>query len=197
MSETQKRLIVGLSGASGQIYGIRLLQVLKEMPGLETHLVITPAARLTIAEETDWTARRVEALADHVYRAGDVGASLASGSFAAAGMIVAPCSIKSLSAIANSYADNLLTRAADVQLKEGRPVLLMVRETPLHLGHLELLARAARIGCIIFPPVPAFYAHPRTLADIVDATVGRALARIGIENALFTRWGGRTAQEEG
>ena len=201
MSETQKRLIVGLSGASGQIYGIRLLQVLKEMPGLETHLVITPAARLTIAEETDWTARRVEALADHVYRAGDVGASLASGSFAAAGMIVAPCSIKSLSAIANSYADNLLTRAADVQLdvqlKEGRPVLLMVRETPLHLGHLELLARAARIGCIIFPPVPAFYAHPRTLADVVDATVGRALARMGIDNALFTRWGGRTAQGEG
>ena len=196
MSETPKRLIVGLSGASGQIYGIRLLQALKDMPGFESHLVITRAARVTIQEETDWTVPRVEALAGRVYRPGDVGAAIASGSFSAAGMIVAPCSIKTLSAIANSYADDLLARAADVQLKEGRPLLLMVRETPLHLGHLELLAHAARIGCIIFPPVPAFYAHPRTLDDIVDATVGRVLARIGIENELYTRWGGRTASEE-
>ncbi len=197
MSETPQRLIVGLSGASGQIYGIRLLQLLKEMPGFESHLVISPAARITIAEETDWTVRRVAALAGHLYRPDDVGAAIASGSFPAIGMIVAPCSIKSLSAIANSYADDLLTRAADVQLKEGRPVLLMVRETPLHLGHLELLVRAARIGCIIFPPVPAFYAHPGSLADIVDGTVGRALARLGIENDLFARWGGRTVAGEG
>jgi 4-hydroxy-3-polyprenylbenzoate decarboxylase len=130
----------------------------------------------------------VEALADVVYRPGDVGAAIASGSFETAGMIVAPCSIKSLSAIAHSFDDDLLTRAADVQLKEGRPVLLMVRETPLHLGHLELMAQAARIGCIIFPPVPAFYSQPKTLDDIVNGTVGRMLARMGIENELYHRW---------
>jgi flavin prenyltransferase len=184
-----KRVIVGLSGASGQVYGIRLLQVLRTMPGIETHLVVTRAARVTIAQETDWQYRAVEALASKAYRPEDVAAPIASGSFAAQGMIVAPCSIKSLSAIANSYADDLLARSADVQLKEGRPVLLMVRETPLHLGHIELLERAARIGCVIFPPVPAFYARPSSIQDIVDATVGRALARIGIDNGLYARWG--------
>jgi flavin prenyltransferase len=186
----RRRLVIGMSGASGQIYGIRLLEALRDMPDIETHLVITTAARLTIVEETDWAPRRVEALADVAYRATDVGAAIASGSFATAGMIVAPCSIKSLSAIAHSHSSTLLSRAADVQLKEGRPLLLMVREAPLHMGHLELMARAARLGCIIFPPVPAFYTRPRTIDDIVNGTVGRILARIGIENDLYRPWTG-------
>jgi len=185
-----KRLIIGMSGASGQIYGIRLLEVLRNAADVETHLVMSPAARMTIVEETDYTPRGVEALADVVYRPGDVGAAIASGSFETAGMIVAPCSIKSLSAIAHSFDDDLLTRAADVQLKEGRPVLLMVRETPLHLGHLELMTQAAAIGCIIFPPVPAFYSRPSSVDDIVNGTVGRVLARMGFENELYYHWAG-------
>ena len=183
-----RRLIIGMSGASGQIYGIRLLEVLRAAPDVETHLVMSQAGRMTVAQETEYDPSDVEALADVVYRPGDIGAAIASGSFETAGMIVAPCSIKSLSAIANSFDDTLLTRAADVQLKEGRPVLLMVRETPLHLGHLELLAQAARIGCIIFPPVPAFYSRPKTLDDLVNGTVGRVLARMGFENDLYYRW---------
>jgi len=191
-----KRLIIGMSGASGQIYGIRLLQALHAVGDVETHLVLTPAARVTIVQETDWTPRRVEALADVVYRPGDIGAAIASGSFVTAGMIVAPCSIKSLSAVAHSYTNDLLARAADVQLKEGRPVLLLVRETPLHVGHLELLLQAARIGCVIFPPVPAFYSRPQTLDDIVTGTVGRVLARIGLHNELYHHWAGtRPARE--
>jgi len=183
-----RRLIVAMSGASGQIYGIRLLEVLRDAPEVETHLLMSPAARITIAQETDWDPRDVEALAGVVYRPGDIGAALASGSFETAGMIVAPCSIKTLSAIANSFASDLISRAADVQLKEGRPVLLMVRETPLHLGHIELMAQAARIGCVIFPPAPAFYSRPKTLDDIVNGTVGRMLARIGFDNELYYRW---------
>jgi 4-hydroxy-3-polyprenylbenzoate decarboxylase len=183
-----KRLIVAMSGASGQIYGIRLLEVLHDTPLVETHLLMSPAARITIAQETDWDPRDVEALADVVYRPGDIGAALASGSFETTGMIVAPCSIKTLSAIAHSFASDLTSRAADVQLKEGRPVLLMVRETPLHLGHIELMAQAARIGCVIFPPAPAFYSRPKTLDDIVNGTVGRMLARIGFDNELYYRW---------
>ena len=193
MTPSMKRLIVGMSGASGQVYGIRLLEALRAAGDVETHLVISQAARLTIAQETDWEPREVEALANVVYRPGDIGAAIASGSFATAGMIVAPCSIKSLSAIAHSFDDDLLTRAADVQLKEGRPVLLMVRETPLHLGHLELLTQAARIGCIIFPPAPAFYSRPQTVDDIINGTVGRMLARLGFENELYHRWLGLTA----
>jgi 4-hydroxy-3-polyprenylbenzoate decarboxylase len=185
-----KRLIVGMSGASGQIYGIRILEVLRAQPDVETHLVLSRAARMTIVQETDYRPQDVEALAHAVYRQADIGAAIASGSFETAGMIVAPCSIKTLSAVAHSYADDLITRAADVQLKEGRPVLLMVRETPLHLGHIELMAQAARIGCIIFPPAPAFYSRPATVAEIVDGTVGRALARVGLPNNLYTEWGG-------
>lgn len=183
-----KRLIIAMSGASGQIYGIRLLEVLKDQPEIETHLVMSQAARITIAQETDYDPREIEALASVSYRPGDIGAAIASGSFETAGMIVAPCSIKSLSAIANSIGDDLITRAADVQMKEGRPVLLMVRETPLHLGHLEQMAQAARIGYIIFPPVPAFYGRPKTLDDLINGTVGRVLARIGFDNDLYTRW---------
>jgi 4-hydroxy-3-polyprenylbenzoate decarboxylase len=177
-----------MSGASGQIYGIRLLEALRQAPEVETHLVLTAAARITIVQETDWDPRAVEELADVAYRPADIGAAIASGSFEVAGMIVAPCSIRSLSAIAHSYTDDLLVRAADVQLKEGRPVLLMVRETPLHLGHLELMAQAARIGCVIFPPVPAFYGRPQSLDDIVNGTVGRMLARMGFDNDLYHRW---------
>jgi len=188
-----RRLVIGMSGASGQIYGIRLLEVLKAAPDVETHLVLSQAARMTIAQETDWNLRDVEALADVIYRPGDIGAAIASGSFETAGMIVAPCSIKSLSAIAHSFDVDLISRAADVQLKEGRPVLLAVREAPLHLGHLELMAQAARIGCVIFPPVPAFYGRPSTVDDIVNGTVGRMLARVGFENALYCRWPGMRA----
>jgi 4-hydroxy-3-polyprenylbenzoate decarboxylase len=188
-----KRLIIAMSGASGQIYGIRLLEVLREAAEIETHLVMSQAARMTISQETDYDPREVEALAGVSYRPADIGAAIASGSFETMGMIVAPCSIKSLSSIANSFGDDLITRAADVQMKEGRPVLLMVRETPLHLGHLEQMTQAARIGYIIFPPVPAFYGRPTTIDELVDGTVGRVLARIGIDNDLYTRWLGMRA----
>ncbi len=185
-----KRLIIALSGASGQIYGIRLLEILKQTAEIETHVVISPSAAITIAQETSYTPKQVEALADVLYRPGDIGAAIASGSFATMGMIVAPCSIKSLSSIAHSYDADLLTRAADVQLKEGRPVVLVVREAPLHLGHLRLMTQAAEIGCVIFPPVPAFYALPQTLDDMIDNTCGRILARIGIPNELYREWVG-------
>jgi 4-hydroxy-3-polyprenylbenzoate decarboxylase len=186
-----KRLIVALSGASGQIYGIRLLEVLRaarQGESIETHLVLSEAAGITIAQETSYTPRQVEALADVVYRQRDIGAAIASGSFATLGMVVAPCSIKTLSAVANCYSSDLTSRAADVQLKEGRPLLLLVRETPLHLGHIRLMTQAAEAGAIIMPPVPAFYSRPQTVDDIVNGTVGRVLARLGIENELYYRW---------
>ncbi|MBI5958528.1 MAG: UbiX family flavin prenyltransferase [Chloroflexi bacterium] len=183
-----KRLIVALSGASGVIYGIRLLETLRQDPAVETHLILTEAARITIAQETTWKVSDVEALAQVVHKPQNVGASIASGSFAALGMVVVPCSIKSLSNIAHSSAGDLLARAADVQLKEGRPLLLVVRETPLHLGHLRLMVQAAEIGAIIMPPVPAFYGHPQTINDLINGTVGRILLRLGIENALYFEW---------
>lgn len=183
-----ERLIVAISGASGAIYGIRLLEVLAQSDAIETHLIISPSARATIVQETAWTVRQVEALADVVYKPEDIGASIASGSFQTRGMIVAPCSIKMLSAVATSYNADLLARAADVQLKEGRPLLLLLRETPLHIGHLRLCVQAAENGAIIMPPVPAFYNAPKTLDDIINHTVGRALARIGIQNDLYFEW---------
>jgi 4-hydroxy-3-polyprenylbenzoate decarboxylase len=186
-----KRLIVALSGASGQIYGIRLLEVLRaarQGEFIETHLVLSEAAGITITQETSYTPRQVESLADVVYRQRDIGAAIASGSFGTLGMVVAPCSIKTLSAVANCYSSDLTSRAADVQLKEGRPLLLLVRETPLHLGHIRLMAQAAEAGAIIMPPVPAFYSRPQTVDDIVNGTVGRMLARLGIENELYYRW---------
>jgi 4-hydroxy-3-polyprenylbenzoate decarboxylase len=181
------RLVVAITGASGAILGIRLLQALRPL-GIETHLVLSAAARVTIAQETDWKASDVLALADVTYNPADIGAAIASGSFATRGMLVIPCSIKTLSAIANSYTDELIARAADVTLKEGRPLILVVRETPLHRGHLRLMRLAAEAGAVIFPPVPAFYARPQGLADVVDDMVGRALARLGIENDLYYRW---------
>lgn len=182
-----KRLVVGITGASGVILGIRLLEMLKPMP-IETHLVLSPAARATIAQETDWKVSDVLALADATYNHGDIGASIASGSFSTHGMVIIPCSVKTLSAVANSFDEDLISRAADVTLKEGRPLLLVVRETPLHRGHLRLMALAAEAGAIIFPPVPAFYAKPQTIDDLVNNTVGRVLARIGIENDLYLKW---------
>ena len=184
----RQRLVVGISGASGVTLGIRALEILSQIDEIETHLVITAAARLTISQETDWTLKDIHALADMVYKENDISAAIASGSFTTLGMIVLPCSIKTLSAIANSYADNLLVRAADVTLKEGRPLVLGVRETPLHRGHLRLMDQAAEAGALIYPPMPAFYTRPKTIDEMIDNLVGRVLARIGIENERYLRW---------
>lgn len=184
-----RRLVVGISGSSGVILGIRLLQALRGSE-IETHLVLTPSARLTIAQETDWRVEDVLALAVRHYNPHDIGAAIASGSFATLGMVVIPCSIKSLSAIANSYSADLLSRAADVTLKEGRPLLLVVRETPLHRGHIHQMDLAAAAGAILFPPVPAFYTRPKTVDELVDQLVGRVLARLGLENDLYRPWNG-------
>ncbi|MCL5961316.1 MAG: UbiX family flavin prenyltransferase [Chloroflexi bacterium] len=183
------RIIVGITGASGSIYGIRLLQVLHDRPDVETHLVMSEAARRTVDLETDFTVSQIESLADYVYDIDDVGASIASGSFRTEGMIVAPCSIKSLSAIATSFSYNLLIRAADVALKERRKLVLLVRETPLHSGHLKLMMELSQCGAIILPPIPAFYHHPKTIDDVVDQTIGKALDLFGLDHNLFQRWG--------
>jgi 4-hydroxy-3-polyprenylbenzoate decarboxylase len=187
-----KRIIVGISGASGAIYGIRLLDILRGVENVETHLVLSSAARRTIPLETDYSAEEVEALANKVYRLGDIAASISSGSFRAAGMIVAPSSIKTVSGIATSYSDNLLLRAADVTLKERRRLVLLVRETPMHLGHLRLLVQVAEMGAIVMPPTPAFYHRPSTVDEIVDQTVNRALDMLDIELDcdMFPRWQG-------
>ncbi len=186
-----KRLIVALSGATGVIYGIRLLEVVKRLPDVESHVVITPAAKRTILEETHYTVKDVEALAQVLYDYRDIGAAIASGSFHTHGMIVAPCSIKTMSALALSLADNLLVRAGDVTLKEGRPLIVAVRETPLHAGHLRLMTQLAEAGGIIFPPLPAFYNHPQTIDDLIDNTVGRILDRIGLTgHGLVKEWRG-------
>lgn len=189
---TPRRLVIGISGSSGVILGIRLLQALRGSD-VETHLILTPSARLTIAQETDWRVEDVLALATRHYHPHDIGAAIASGSFATLGMVVIPCSIKSLSAIANSYSADLLSRAADVTLKEGRPLLLVVRETPLHRGHIHQMDLAAAAGAILFPPVPAFYTRPKTVDELVDQLVGRVLARLGLENDLYRPWNGLQA----
>lgn len=183
-----RRIIVGISGASGAIYGIRMLEVLQGADDIEVHLIMSSSAGQTVADETDWKLADVKALADVVHNNKDIGASLSSGSFRTAGMIVAPCSVKTLSGIVNSYDDNLLTRAADVCLKEKRRVVLLVRETPLHLGHLELMARAARYGAVVMPPVPAYYHRPKTLDDVINQTVGKALDLFDVPHRLFRRW---------
>lgn len=184
------RLIVGVTGASGVIYGIRLLEVLHEVPVVETHLVVTQSGRLTIGLETDRSMDDVEGLADVVHSVGNLAAPISSGSFRADAMIVVPCSMKTLSAIVNSYSDNLLTRAADVILKERRPLVLMPRESPLHLGHTRLLHEAAVMGVQIAPPMPAFYNKPETVDEIVDHSVGRALDLLGIDSGIVSRWEG-------
>ena len=191
MSTSQKpRLIVGLSGSSGLPYGIRLLEVLRKLGSHEVHLILTDAAKLNIAVETDWRVKDVEALADVVHNVMNISANVASGSFRTEGMIVAPCSIRTLSTITHSLADNLLVRAADVTLKERRRLLVMPRETPLHTGHCKLLYEASQLGIIIFPPMPAFYGRPRTIDDLVNTTVGRVFDLFGIDAGLVKRWTG-------
>lgn len=187
MKEKDSRLVIGISGASGVVLGVRLLEILKQTD-IETHLIISPAARVTIAEETDFSVSEVADLADVTYKYGDISASIASGSFATLGMVIIPCSIKTLSAVANSYAGDLLSRAADVTLKEGRPLLLVVREAPLHGGHIRLMGRVAELGGVIYPPVPAFYARPNSIEAMIDNMVGRILARLGIDNEYYARW---------
>jgi len=187
-----KRMIVGITGASGAIYGLRLLEALRTCADVEIHLVVSPAARAIFSDEIDGTALdRAHALAHRCHAITDLGACIASGSFQTEGMIVAPCSVKTLAAVAHGYGDNLLTRAADVTLKERRRLILMVRETPLHLGHLENMAQVARMGGIVLPPVPAFYHKPRTIDDIVLHAVGRALDLFGLPHTLSRRWEGR------
>ncbi|MCH8203176.1 MAG: UbiX family flavin prenyltransferase [Proteobacteria bacterium] len=184
------RLIVGIAGASGVIYGIRLLEVLKEIEHVETHLILSQAGRMNISIETDWKPAQVEALADQVHKVTNLAASLASGSFKTAGMVVTACSMKTLSAIVHSHADDLMTRAADVTLKEGRRLVLMPRETPLHRGHCKLFYEASKLGAIIAPPMPALYARPQSIDQMVDHTVGRILDLFGIEVDITYRWQG-------
>lgn len=188
MSGGPTRVVVGITGASGSAYGIRCLELLGALDDVETHLVLTPSAKITLGHETDLAVGDVEALADVVHGVRDIAAPIASGSFATAGMIVAPCSIRSLSAIATSHASDLLVRAADVTLKERRPLVLMVRETPLHLGHLRLCQQVVEMGGVVFPPVPAFYARPSSVDELVTHSVVRALEHLGLDAAPITRW---------
>jgi 4-hydroxy-3-polyprenylbenzoate decarboxylase len=188
------RLLIGMNGATGVIYGIRLLEVLSNIKNVETHLVISPAGEQTVEIETEYRVKEVKALADHCYDINDIAAPLSSGSFRRDGMIIAPCSMKTLSALAHSFADNLLTRAADVTLKERSKLVLLVRETPLHLGHLRNMVSITEMGGIVMPPLPAFYHKPRNILDIVDHTVGKALDLFNIEHNLFERWSGANAK---
>ena len=187
-----QRLIVGISGASGAIYGIRLLEILQKLPEIDTLLIISKAAKRTIGLETDYKVDQVEKLAAEVFPDHDIAASVSSGSYKTSGMVVIPCSIKTLSGIANSYADNLLVRAADVVLKEQRKLVLILRETPLHLGHTQLMTRSIEIGATLLPAMPAFYHRPSTIDDLINQTVNRALDQFDIElpDDLFERWTG-------
>ncbi len=191
------RLIVGISGASGVIYGIRMLEVLKDQPEVETHLVISNGGKLNIALETHWDVKDVEALADEVHSDQNLAATIASGSFKTNGMVVAPCSMKTLSGIVNSYADTLVVRAADVVLKENRPLVLMPRETPLHTGHCRLLHDASLMGVTIAPPMPAFYNNPTSIDDIINHNVGRVLDLLGVDNTIVKRWAGARPRHKG
>lgn len=184
------RLIIGMSGSSGVIYGIRLMEKLAQREDIEVHAIISQAARMNIGIETDYTAEQVETLADVVHNNKNIAASIASGSFKTAGMIIVPCSIKTLSAVANSHADNLIVRAADVVLKERRKLVIVPRESPLHTGHCELMLKASQIGAIISPPSPAFYARPKSVDDIVDFSVARILDLFDIEDESIRRWNG-------
>ncbi|HID51966.1 MAG TPA: UbiX family flavin prenyltransferase [Anaerolineae bacterium] len=193
-----KKLIVGISGASGVIYGIRLLELLQSVADVETHLIMSTAAATTIALETDYAIDQVKAMADVTYSFNDIAAAVSSGSFKTMGMVVIPCSMKTLAGIANSFSDNLLLRAADVALKDRRKLVLVTRETPLHLGHLRLMVQVTEMGAIVAPPMPAFYHQPQTLDDIINQTVNRVLDLLDIDlpQDLFTRWaGGRAARE--
>lgn len=188
-----KRLIVGLAGASGTIYGIRLLEVLRSVPDVETHLIFSAAAKRVALLETDYNIKDIEALADQQYGFNDIAAAISSGSYRTMGMVIVPCTMKTLSGIVTSYSDNLLLRAADVVLKDGRKLVIVPRETPIHLGHARLMVQAIEIGATIMPPVPAFYHRPKTIDDIINQTVNRILDQFDIElqEDLFQRWSGK------
>lgn len=189
-TQHRKRLIIAITGATGVIYGIRLLQVLRDIPGVETHLLISEAGVLNLHQELDMKRKDVEALADVVHNVRDVGAAIASGSFQSDGMIIAPCSMKTLAAVAHGFSDNLIARAADVVLKERRRLVLMVRETPFNLAHLRNMTAVTEMGGIIFPPLPGFYHRPASIAEMVDHTVGRVLDLFDIQHSLTPRWNG-------
>lgn len=184
----KKRLIIGVSGATGAIYGVRMLEILAKMDEIETHLVLSKAGKMTIQVETPYSVKEVEAMADVVHDINNVGAGISSGSFRTAGMVIVPCSMKTMGGIAHSLGGDLLVRAADVVLKERKKLVVVARETPLHLGHLEAMAMLTRMGAIIFPPVPAFYHRPKTLDDVINQTVTRILDQFDIDVGLFHRW---------
>jgi len=189
-------LIIGITGATGVIYGIRLLEVLSQIKDIETHLIISEAGEINIKYETDRSMEEIKALADYTYNISDVGSRLASGSFKRDGMMIAPCTIKTMSALAYSYTDNLIIRAGDVTLKERGKLVLMVRETPLHIGHIKSMERLSEMGAVILPPVPAFYHKPKTIEDIIDHSIGKALDLFDIKHNLFQRWSGISSEEE-
>ncbi len=189
-------LVIGITGASGAIYGIRLLEVLSTNKEVETHLIISKAGEEIIRHETDWGLEKVKALADACYDIDDIGTRLSSGSFRRDGMVIAPCSMKTLSALANSYADNLIARSADITLKERKRLVLLVRETPLHLGHLRNMVKLTEMGAVIFPPVPAFYHKPQTIQDLVDFTIGRVLDLFDIKHNLYPEWSGLADEDK-
>jgi flavin prenyltransferase len=195
MTERPRRIVVALTGATGATYGVQLLKRLHATPGIESHLIISDAATLTLHQELSLQRRDVEALAHVVHRNRDIGASIASGSYQVDGMVVAPCSMKTLAAVAHGFSDNLVTRAADVILKERRRLVLMVRETPFNLAHLRNMTSVTEMGGIIFPPLPSFYHRPATIADMVEHTVDRVVDLLGIENSHAARWGGMKAEQ--
>ncbi|MBT3069073.1 UbiX family flavin prenyltransferase [Rhodoferax sp. U11-2br] len=190
LSPAPKRIVVAISGASGAVYGVRLLQLLRELGGVKTHLVVSDAGWLNLQQELDLPREQVEALADVVYPVRNIGAALASGSFQCEGMVIAPCSMRTLAAVAHGLSDNLITRAADVMLKERRRLVLMVRETPLNLAHLRSMTSVTEMGGIVFPPVPAFYNKPQSIAELVDHTVSRVIDLLGLPQASSQRWTG-------
>ena len=192
MSAPTRRIIVGISGASGAIYGVRLLQALREMPGVESHLVVSDAGWRNVQEEHGLQRAAIEALAHQVHEVHDIGAAIASGSFQCSGMVIAPCSMRTLAAVAHGLSDNLITRAADVMLKERRRLVLMVRESPLHLVHLRNMVSVTEMGAIVCPPLPAFYLHPQSVSDIVDHSVARVLDLLDLPHTLAPRWQGQT-----
>jgi flavin prenyltransferase len=190
VEQARKRFIVGITGATGAIYGIRILEELRRQAEVETHLILSNPAKRTIVEETDRAVKDVEALAHVVHDNRDIGAALASGAFRTSGMVIAPCSVKTMSAVANCYSESLITRAADVTLKEGRTLIALVRETPLHAGHLRQMLALAELGVVVLPPMPAFYQRPKTVDDVVNHTVGRVLERLGLRQDLVAEWKG-------
>ncbi|NYE62659.1 4-hydroxy-3-polyprenylbenzoate decarboxylase [Duganella sp. 1224] len=197
MADRPRRIVIAITGATGAVYGVRLLQHLQPIAGIETHVVVSESAVLTLHQETGLQRREVESLAHVVHKVRDVGAAIASGSFQTDGMVIAPCSMKTLASVAHGLSDNLIARAADVVLKERRRLVLMVRETPFNLAHLRNMTAVTEMGGIIFPPLPSFYHNPQSIADMVDHTVARVIDLLGIENALAPRWAGLKGQAAG